>query len=95
MTPSELLDFAHAVESAAGRERLERWGPRTLDVDVIVYDGLVSADPSLTLPHPRAHERAFVLVPLAEVVPGWVHPRLHRTVESLIAALPQQQIAPL
>ena len=70
LTPRELLDFAHAVENAGGRERLERWGPRTLDIDVIAYDDLVSADPSLTLPHPRAHTRGFVLVPWAEIAPG-------------------------
>ena len=69
LPPQELLAFAHAVESGAGRERRERWGPRTLDVDVIVYDDLVSSDPSLTLPHPRAHERGFVLVPWAEIAP--------------------------
>ena|SRR5690348_8956022 len=57
------LDRAHAAEAAAGRTRDVRWGPRTLDVDVIDVDGSRSDDPQLTLPHPRAHERAFVLVP--------------------------------
>lgn len=69
LSPTELLDLAHSVEAAAGRVRLERWGPRTLDVDVIAYDDVVSADPVLTLPHPRAHERGFVLVPWAEIAP--------------------------
>ena len=69
LAPRELLAFAHSVEAAAGRERLVRWGPRTLDVDVIAYDDVVSSDPSLTLPHPRAHERGFVLAPWAEVAP--------------------------
>jgi 2-amino-4-hydroxy-6-hydroxymethyldihydropteridine diphosphokinase len=63
---------AHDLERAAGRVREVRWGPRTLDVDVIDVDGTVSADPELTLPHPRAHERAFVLVPWADVDPGAV-----------------------
>jgi 2-amino-4-hydroxy-6-hydroxymethyldihydropteridine diphosphokinase len=64
-----LLDLAHDIEAAAGRVRLERWGPRTLDVDIVVYDDVVSSDPELTLPHPRAHERGFVLAPWAEVSP--------------------------
>jgi 2-amino-4-hydroxy-6-hydroxymethyldihydropteridine diphosphokinase len=63
------LARAQALERAAGRVREVRWGPRTLDVDVIDVDGTVSADPELTLPHPRAHERAFVLVPWRDVDP--------------------------
>ena len=63
------LRRARELEDAAGRVRDVRWGPRTLDVDVIDVDGIVSADPELTLPHPRAYERAFVLVPWAEVEP--------------------------
>ena len=64
-----LLDVAHHLESVAGRQRIERWGPRTLDVDVISFDTVVSDDPDLTLPHPRAGERAFVLVPWHDVDP--------------------------
>lgn len=63
------LDRGRAVEAAAGRRRGQRWGPRSLDVDVIAVDGLRSDDPQLLLPHPRAHERAFVLVPWVEVEP--------------------------
>lgn len=66
------LRAGRALEEAARRERRTRWGPRTLDVDVLDCDGLVSDDPELLLPHPRAHERAFVLVPWAEVDPGAV-----------------------
>jgi 2-amino-4-hydroxy-6-hydroxymethyldihydropteridine diphosphokinase len=68
-TPKDWLDRAHAAEQAAGRVRDVRWGPRTLDVDVIAVDDVVSDDPDLTLPHPRAHERAFVLVPWLDVDP--------------------------
>jgi 2-amino-4-hydroxy-6-hydroxymethyldihydropteridine diphosphokinase len=64
---SVLLEHCLAVEAAFGRRRTERWGPRTLDIDVITYDDQVSADETLTLPHPRAHERAFVLVPWLSV----------------------------
>ena len=65
----ELLDLAHRLESAAGRVRVEHWGPRTLDVDVLAYEALRSDDPQLTLPHPRAHERAFVLLPWLDADP--------------------------
>jgi dihydroneopterin aldolase/2-amino-4-hydroxy-6-hydroxymethyldihydropteridine diphosphokinase len=73
LAPADVLAAAHSVEQLAGRERLVRWGPRTLDVDVIQYgagaDAVRSADPELTLPHPRAHERAFVLWPWGQVDP--------------------------
>ncbi len=77
---------AAAIESAAGRVRTARWQPRTLDVDVIVVDDVVSADPELTLPHPRAHERAFVLVPWLDVEPDARLPR-HGAVRALVGAL--------
>ena len=86
------LARAHELEQAAGRTREVRWGARTLDVDVvIVTDGdgapVVSDDPVLTLPHPRAHERAFVLVPWAQVDPAAVLPG-HGPVAELLTALP-------
>jgi 2-amino-4-hydroxy-6-hydroxymethyldihydropteridine diphosphokinase len=75
LPPRDILARCAAAEAAAGRVRTQRWGPRTLDVDIIVCGSVVSADPALTLPHPRAHERAFVLVPWLEldahaVLPG-------------------------
>lgn len=66
LSPRELLDRLHEIENAWHRTREVRWGPRTLDLDLIDYAGVTSADPELTLPHPRAHERAFVLVPWLE-----------------------------
>ncbi|MET7456169.1 2-amino-4-hydroxy-6-hydroxymethyldihydropteridine diphosphokinase [Streptomyces sp. NPDC005574] len=69
LPPSSLLERAHAVEEAFNRVRDERWGPRTLDVDIVAYADVVSGDPDLTLPHPRAHERAFVLAPWHDVDP--------------------------
>ncbi|MEU1695812.1 2-amino-4-hydroxy-6-hydroxymethyldihydropteridine diphosphokinase [Streptomyces hirsutus] len=69
LPPSSLLERAHAVEEAFHRVRDERWGPRTLDVDIVSYADLLSDDPQLTLPHPRAHERAFVLAPWHDVDP--------------------------
>ena len=73
---SELLALLHTIEDAHGRVRLERWGDRTLDLDLIVFGDLVQDDPELTLPHPRAHERDFVLRPWVAVdpdavLPGW------------------------
>ncbi|MCT7352054.1 2-amino-4-hydroxy-6-hydroxymethyldihydropteridine diphosphokinase [Streptomyces sp. 15-116A] len=69
LPPSSLLERAHAVEEAFHRVRDERWGPRTLDVDIVTYADRLSDDPQLTLPHPRAHERAFVLAPWHDVDP--------------------------
>ena len=72
LDPQALLSLAHDLEEAAGRVRDVRWGPRTLDVDLVTYEGVVGVTDDLELPHPRAHERAFVLVPWAEVAPEWV-----------------------
>ena len=71
LPPLDLLNRAQAVERQFGRDRSkeQRWGPRTLDIDLIAYDGLTLDTPELTLPHPRALERAFVLAPLAEIAP--------------------------
>lgn len=72
LAPHALLAVAQGAEAAARRVRTERWGPRTLDVDVLLVDDLVSDDPVLTIPHPRMGERAFVLAPLHDVAPGLV-----------------------
>ncbi len=71
LSPRALLDRAQACERALGRDRSreQRWGPRTIDIDLIAYDDVVLNDADLTLPHPRLFERAFVLVPLAEIAP--------------------------
>lgn len=79
------LEQARAAEAAGGRRRSRRWAPRTLDVDVIAVDDVVSDDPELTLPHPRAHERAFVLVPWLDVEPGATLPA--GTVRDLVRGL--------
>lgn len=84
--PVELLGLAYQVEQAHGRTREERWGPRTLDVDLLAVGDLRSEDPTLTLPHPRAHERGFVLVPWAQVDPD-AQIVGHGPVAVLVAAL--------
>jgi dihydroneopterin aldolase/2-amino-4-hydroxy-6-hydroxymethyldihydropteridine diphosphokinase len=73
-TPGEVLDAAHLAEQGKGRTRDVRWGPRTLDVDVLAHGSTTSEDPVLTLPHPRAVERGFVMVPWAQVDPGFELP---------------------
>ncbi|MGC9381306.1 2-amino-4-hydroxy-6-hydroxymethyldihydropteridine diphosphokinase [Streptomyces sp. MH13] len=93
LPPSSLLERAHAVEEAFHRVRDERWGPRTLDVDIIAYAEVVSDDPQLTLPHPRAHERAFVLAPWHDVDPEAQLPG-HGPVADLLASVPRDGIAP-
>jgi 2-amino-4-hydroxy-6-hydroxymethyldihydropteridine diphosphokinase len=85
LPPSALLERAQAIEEAFFRVRTERWGPRTIDVDIVSYDTAVSDDPELTLPHPRAHERAFVLVPWYDVDPAAAVPGRGPVAELLAA----------
>ncbi len=80
-----VLDRARAAEAALRRTRGERWGPRTLDVDVIAYGDQISADPELTLPHPRAYQRAFVLVPWHDLEPDAQIPGRGRVADLLVA----------
>ena len=85
--PQELLDALHVLEQAARRERLIHWGPRTLDLDILFYDDLVQDDPALILPHPDLQNRDFVLGPMVELAPNFVHPVLHKTMRQLLDAL--------
>jgi 2-amino-4-hydroxy-6-hydroxymethyldihydropteridine diphosphokinase len=87
-TARELLDQVHEIEAAFDRVRVVRWGPRTLDIDIIVFDDERSVDPALTLPHPRAHERAFVLAPWRDVDPDAILPG-HGPVAELLAEADQ------
>lgn len=110
--PEEVLKALHSVEARYGRDRAKRWGPRTLDLDLIAYGDLVlpdadthqnwvelaleeqmtTAPEQLILPHPRLAERAFVLVPLADVAPDWCHPVTGRTVRQMCDALSEAQL---
>jgi 2-amino-4-hydroxy-6-hydroxymethyldihydropteridine diphosphokinase len=91
LRPGELLEAAHRIEADFGRVRTERFGPRTLDIDIISYAGEVSRDPVLSLPHPRAHERAFVLVPWRDIDPEAELPG-HGAVGDLLAGLDRDGI---
>ena len=106
----DMLQRLHAIESEFGRERVQRWGMRTLDIDLIAGGDLVLPDletygawrdldletqmkstpDRLILPHPRMHERAFVLVPVHDVAPDWIHPVLKKSVAQMLDALPQK-----
>lgn len=88
--PAWLLARLQGIEAAAGRVRSVPNAARSLDLDIIAIGDLVRDAPDPVLPHPRAHERAFVLGPLAEVAPEWVHPRLGRSAGELLAGLPGQ-----
>ena len=111
LTPEAALAALHDVERKFGRERIQRWGMRTLDLDLVSWDDRVLPDrqefdrwrtlpaqaqarqapDQLILPHPRLQDRAFVLIPMADVAPDWCHPVLGRTVAEMVASLPAEE----
>jgi 2-amino-4-hydroxy-6-hydroxymethyldihydropteridine diphosphokinase len=93
--PVALLAWLQAIEQRAGRVRGARNGPRVLDLDIVAIDAVVRTREDPLLPHPRMHERAFVLRPMAEIAPHWRHPVLGRTVVDMLDALPAQEVTVL
>jgi 2-amino-4-hydroxy-6-hydroxymethyldihydropteridine diphosphokinase len=89
--PAALLDRLLAVEAAFGRRRGVPNAARTLDLDLLDYESCLCDTPTLVLPHPRLHQRRFVLEPLCEITPGWRHPQIHLTAAELLARLPSGQ----
>jgi 2-amino-4-hydroxy-6-hydroxymethyldihydropteridine diphosphokinase len=85
MVPVDLLKEMEKIERELGRMEITRWGPRTIDLDILLCDDDVIVSDELTIPHPRMTERKFVLVPLAELDPAVVHPVEHKTVETILA----------
>lgn len=92
LEPESLLKYLKQIEAELGREKSVRWGPRLIDLDILFYDDLVIESPPLVIPHPRLHERAFVLVPLADIAPDLVHLVFHRKIGDLMAEIDTQGI---
>ena len=90
LSPLELLDHCQAIEQDLGRIRTFQDAPRTLDLDILLYDDLALDSPKLTVPHPRMAERRFVLAPLAEIAPEVLHPILRQTIRTLLDACPDR-----
>lgn len=88
LAAADLLAMQHRIEAAHERERLVRWGARTLDLDLLTYGDEASDDEALLLPHPRMHQRRFVMVPVCDVAADLVHPRLGFAMKRLLAELP-------
>jgi len=94
LAPGALMNKMLGIERYLGRVRNRRWGPRTIDLDLLDYGGQVLEEPGLTLPHPRLHQRPFVLVPLGDVAPNWRHPTLQKTAAELLAILDSAGVHP-
>lgn len=88
LTAGELLNQLHRIEADHERERAVRWGARTLDLDLLTFGDAVCDDEHLLLPHPRMHQRRFVMVPVCDIQPNLQHPRLGKTMQHLLDALP-------
>ena len=90
IAPKSLLSLLREIERSLGRDEDDRSGPRTIDLDILFYGERVIDEPDLTIPHPRLHQRRFVLMPLSELDPLWVHPIRQRTVRQMLAELAEQ-----
>lgn len=92
LKPEPLLKHLKQLETRLGREPSFHWGPRLIDIDLLFYDALVMDTPPLVIPHPHLHERAFVLLPLADIAADLVHPILHKSIHQLLEGLDKKGI---
>ena len=90
LDPHELLYLLNSIEAEAGRERIIHWGPRTLDLDILFYDDLVMDSEELNIPHIGIAQRDFVLAPMNEIAPGFVHPVYRKTIQDLLMELKER-----
>ncbi|MGA1865229.1 MAG: 2-amino-4-hydroxy-6-hydroxymethyldihydropteridine diphosphokinase [bacterium] len=88
LTPMDLLKATQKIEEDMGRKRVVKWGPRIVDIDILLYADLIMTDSSLTIPHPNLTKRRFVLVPLAEIAPSLIHPTLGESISKILIDSP-------
>lgn len=90
LSANELMKRILRIEETMGRQRVEKNGPRVIDIDILLFNDLVIKDPQLTIPHPELPYRRFALIPLAEIAPGFVHPLLKKTIHQLLLDCPDR-----
>lgn len=95
LIPEQLLSVLQQVEQQFGRIRHERWGARTLDLDLLLFNDVIQQTNVLEIPHPRMTERAFVLVPLSEIAPTWIHPVLGQSIAQLVQSIDSSDVKKL
>lgn len=95
LSPQHLLDLLKQVEEQVGRRQRIRWGPREIDLDLLIYNQLCINTPNLTIPHPEMYQRRFVLAPFAEIAPDTIHPNLQETIQTLLCQLTDEKVVRL
>lgn len=91
LAPYELLHFLKDIEKSMGRAKAIKYGPRIIDLDILYYGDLILKEKNLTIPHPRMHKRLFILAPLVDISPDFIHPKLKKGIKALIADLKQPE----